>query len=406
MNEFKEAHFQVKDRFDEITVGDEAEILHIITAKDLDTFAILTGDDNPLHMDDAYAASTALKKRVVHGMLTASFISTIIGTKLPGKGALWYEQQLRFLAPARIGEKIRIKAKVKHKSNAQRILVIATDVFGNEGRKLIEGEAKVKVLKPEEKQNSEAVTKEKGAVIITGASGGIGSAIALKLSSLGYPIVVNYSKNVSKAESVVSHIKNNDGQAIAFQADVVDADAVKSMVDSAVREYGFIEGIVNNAAPPVDALDFANLSWSSIQTNFDVQIKGAFNLSQAILPYVLEKQKGVIVNICSIVADNIPPVKWMPYTIAKTALAAFSRCLAVELGHKGIRVNSVSPGLTQTDFIADLPEKAKMIAKMQTPLRKLGVPEDVAGVVAFLFSDGARHITGENIRVCGGLIMK
>lgn len=163
-----------KDRFAEMNVGDEAQILHVITEEDVEAFVKLTGDNNPLHVDDDYAARTSLKRRVVHGMLTASFISTIVGTKLPGKGALWYEQQIRFLTPVRIGEQIRVLAKVRHKSPGQRILVLDTFVFGEEGRTVIEGQAKVKVLKPEIRKKEDTVPeKQKGAVIVTGASRGL-----------------------------------------------------------------------------------------------------------------------------------------------------------------------------------------------------------------------------------------
>ena len=395
-----------EDRFEKIAVGDEAEIFHTITANDLDSFAEVTGDINPLHMDDSYAATTSFKKRVVHGMLTASFISTMIGTKLPGKGSLWYEQRLRFLAPARIGENIRVWAKVKHKSLSMRIITIETLVFGDGERKLIEGEAKVKVLKPEMKDKSNLEIQEKGAVIITGASRGIGAAIAKELALAGYPVVVNYNKSTSHSEDIVRHINAQKGKAVAFQANVIDRNSVHGMVDFAIDKFRYISGIVNNASPPIHSMDFAQISWADIQTHIDVQIKGAYHLCQAVLPHLLEAKKGVIVNMSSIVADNVPPAKWMPYTMAKAALVSFSRSLAVEYGPKGIRVNCVSPGMTQTDLIADVPEKAKMVAKMQTTLRRLAVPEDIAGVVSFLFSDKAKHITGENIRVCGGIIMR
>jgi len=395
-----------EDRFEKIAVGDEAEIFHTITANDLDSFAEVTGDINPLHMDDSYAATTSFKKRVVHGMLTASFISTMIGTKLPGKGSLWYEQHLRFLAPARIGENIRVWAKVKHKSLSMRIITIETLVFGDGERKLIEGEAKVKVLKPEMKDKSNLEIQEKGAVIITGASRGIGAAIAKELALAGYPVVVNYNKSTSHSEDIVQHINAQKGRAVAFQANVIDRNSVHGMVDFAIDKFRYISGIVNNASPPIQSMDFAQISWADIQTHIDVQIKGAYHLCQAVLPHLLEVKKGVIVNMSSIVADNVPPAKWMPYTMAKAALVSFSRSLAVEYGPKGIRVNCVSPGMTQTDLIADVPEKAKMVAKMQTTLRRLAVPEDIAGVVSFLFSDKAKHITGENIRVCGGIIMR
>jgi len=394
-----------EDRFEEIKVGDSAELFHTITAEDLDVFVKLTGDDNPLHTDDEYAASTAMKKTAVHGMLTASFISTIIGTRLPGKGALWYEQSLRFLAPVRTGEKIRVLAKVRHKSLSQRVLTIETTVFKEAGTKVIEGEAKVKVLKTRAKKKSADQPKAKGAVIVTGAGRGIGAAIAEQLAAAGFPVVVNYARSRLEAERLAEKIEGSAGRAASFQADVSEREAVQAMVDFALAEFGKIQGVVNNAAPAVDSVDFTGLSWEDVEVHLQVQVKGAFNLCQAVLPHFLEAQEGVIVNISSIYADNVPPVKLLPYNLCKAALVSFSRSLAAEYGPKGIRVNCVSPGMTDTGFIANLPEKTKMVEKMQTPLRRLASVEDVAGVVAFLFSDNARHLTGENIRVCGGRVM-
>lgn len=394
-----------KDRFEQIKIGDEAEIFHTITSQDVDSFVKLTGDNNPLHVNAGYAAKTSFKKPVVHGMLTASFISTMIGTKLPGEGSLWYEQQTRFLAPVRIGERIRVWAKVRHKSPSERVIVLDTVVFGDGGRRVIEGEAKVKVLPPEEKRENTMSEELKGAVIVSGASGGIGAAIARELSGAGYPVVVNYMGNQSDAESIVREIREEKGQAIAFRADVSDERAVNEMVDLSLAEFQVLSGIVNNASGPIEPFGFDQLSWDIFQKHIDVQIKGAFHLTQAVLPHLVARQQGVVISIASVYADNVPPVKLLPYNMVKAALATFSKSLAAEYGPKGIRANCVSPGMTMTDLIANVPEKVKMVTKMQTPLRRLAVPEDIAHAVGFLFSDKASHITGQNIRVCGGIVM-
>jgi len=394
-----------EDRFETINVGDETEIFHEISTEDVDVFAKLTGDDNPLHMDDEYAATTSFNKRVVHGMLTASFISTIIGTKLPGKGALWYEQKLTFLGPVHIGERIRVCAKVRRKSQAQRIITLSTIIYGNDNRKVIEGEAKIKIVKPELKEISSMKTKQSGAVIVTGGSRGIGAAICYKLALAGYPVVVNYVKNRDRAEKLVKNIKSEKGNAVAFQADVVNGDVVKEMVAFTLNKFDKITGVVNNASAPLDTQSFDQLLWDDIQHHLDIQVKGTFNICKTVLPYLLEAKTGIIVNMASSVAYNVPPPKMLSYTLAKSALISFSRSIAVEYGPMGIRVNCVSPGMTNTELISNLPEKAKMLAKMQTPLRRLAFPEDIAGVVEFLFSDAACHLTGENIRVCGGSIM-
>ena len=430
-----------EDKFEKIQVGDEAEVFHTITAEDVATFAKLTGDNNPLHVDDAYAANTTFRKRVVHGMLTTSFISRIIGTKLPGGGSLWYEQKTNFLAPVRIGERIRVWARVKHKSIAQRIVVLETVIFGKGGRRVVEGEAKVKVL--QSKTTKRATVKQdqkkaiidkganrtveeqakvkasqsgnakqiptskgqKGAVIISGASRGIGAAIAKALAGAGFPVVVNYRSSIDEAEGVVAEITAKNGRAVACKADVSDEQAVREMVSLVCSKFKTIFGIVNNASGGVEARDFSDLAWDDIQKHIDIQLKGAFNLTQSVLSYLLSRQQGVIVNITSVVTDNVPPAKWLPYNLAKAALVSFTKTMACELGPKGIRVNCVSPGMTQTDFIVDIPEKMKMLTKMQTPLRRLSVPEDVAEAVAFLFSEKASFITGQNIRVCGGIVM-
>lgn len=401
----------MKDVFEEIIIGQTDEFTHIISDKDINSFAELTGDDNPLHMDDNYAASTNFKERVVHGMLSASFISTMIGTRLPGKGSLWYEQQIKFLSPVRIGDEIRVFAKVLHKSEAQRIVILQTMVYNQLGKVVIEGEAKVKVLeirkieKIENKIEINNMDKLKGAIIISGASGGIGAATAIKLAKKGYAIVVNYRTNEKNAINIVNNILEFGGRAIHIKADITNSNEVELLINNTINTFNTIDGIVNNASAPITYRSYDEIIWDDFQLHLDVQVKGTLNLCKSVIPHFLTNKKGVIVNVSSIYADNVPPVKMMHYTLAKSALNSLTRSLAVELGPIGIRVNSVSPGMTLTDMISDTPEKAKMIAKMTTPLRRLANPEDIANTISFLISDDSKHITGETIRVCGGQVM-
>lgn len=399
------------DVFESIKVDQTDEFIHKITEKDIDGFCDLTGDNNPLHMDDEYAKRTDFKKRVVHGMLTASFISTMIGTRLPGKGSLWYEQHIKFLAPVRIGDEIRIWAKVLHKSKSQRIIILQTMVYNQLNKVVIEGEAKVKV--PEKKKEKSEVSLNqlenikdmKGSIIISGASGGIGAAAAIKLAMKGYAIIVNYRSNESHAMDIVKQIKNFGGRSLPIKADITNRSEVESMVSTAIEEFGSIDAIVNNASAAISYRGFEEISWEDFQLHLNVQIKGSFNICQAVMPHFVENKKGAIVNISSIYADNVPPAKMMHYSLSKSALVSFTRSLAVEFGPLGIRVNCVSPGMTNTDMIADIPEKSKMITRMTTPLRQIAEPEDIACTIAFLVSDEAKHITGETIRVCGGQSM-
>jgi 3-oxoacyl-[acyl-carrier protein] reductase len=400
------------DAFDAIEVGRTEEFLHTITDEEISSFCELTGDNNPLHMDNEFAKKTNFKGRVVHGMLTASFISTMIGTRLPGKGALWYEQHLKFLEPVRVGDTIKIYAKVIHKSETQRIIVLETIIFNSAGGKVIDGEAKVKVLEnPEVNTRRKAAVNNlqkkplRGAVIVTGGSGGIGSATAKLLASEGFGMIVNYSHSKDKADEACQEIEDAGGRAYSFKADVASRLEVDALTRFSLEKFGSIDGVVNNASGGITNTSFNNMTWDDIQLHLDVQIKGCFNVCQSVMPHLLNMQRGCIVNIASIYADNVPPPQLLHYSLAKAALLSFTRSLAVEYGPKGIRVNAVSPGMTLTGLLKSVPERAKMVAKMQTALRKLAQPEDVASVVNFFFSDGAGHMTGENIRVCGGQVM-
>ena len=392
------------DRFESIAVGEEAELEHVVAAEDIDQFARLTGDTNPVHMDDAFAARSGMQKRVAHGMLAASFISTVIGTRLPGKGALWFEQNLRFTSPVRIGERIRVVAKVIRKFNAERVLEIQTTVFGDGSRTLIEGEAKVKVLRDPEAREVAPTTRRDGSVIVTGASRGIGAAIAKALAGDGFPVVVNFARSATEAADVVEAIRDSGGQATAIRADMAEPGAAGLLVEEAVGRFGRLSGIVNNCAPPMILADFGTYDWDVVEHHVIVQVRSAFALAQAALEQLIDNN-GSIVSVASIAGVGQPPPRNLAYVVAKSALLALSRALAVELGPKGVRVNAVAPGMIDTAYIAGIPEKAQLIAKQQTPLRRLGDPEDVAGVVRFLFSDAARHIAGETLHVSGGASM-
>jgi len=129
--------------FELMNVGDEAEIHHTITEDDVKAYVKLTGDDNPLHVDEDFASKTRFGKRIVHGMLSAAFISTLIGTKLPGKGALWYEQHTKFIKPVYIGERIKVWGKILQKSNAVSVIIADIVVYGQDGRKVITCNAKI-----------------------------------------------------------------------------------------------------------------------------------------------------------------------------------------------------------------------------------------------------------------------
>jgi 3-oxoacyl-[acyl-carrier protein] reductase len=298
-------------------------------------------------------------------------------------------------------------ARVKQKSQSSRILTLEINIRTSNGDPVIEGEAKVKVLKPKpvNPEVSPMPNKDRGAIIITGASGGIGSAVARVLAAAGFPIVIHYHSNETRARELQAPIAADGGRARVFKADIRNQDEVKAMVSDALAEFKTIYGIVNNAAARPEYTAFTDLGWDDFQEHIDVQVKGAYYLASAVLPVMIANHNGSIVNIISSSADGVPPAKLSSYVTAKSALAALTRSLAVEYGPSGIRINAVSPGMTETDMIANFPEKAKVVTKMQTPLRRLALPGDIANAVAFLMSEQSVFLTGETIRVNGGQAM-
>ena len=243
---------------------------------------------------------------------------------------------------------------------------------------------------------------KKKTAIITGASKGIGAEIATKLAEDGFQVVINYLNSKEKAEQVLKKIVDKGGNGIIYQADVTDSNQVKKMSNKINKIFGDIEILVNNAGGGIINKKFENLSWENIQFHFNVLVKGAFNTCKYFIPIMEKQGGGKIINITSIYSDNVPPINTYDYIIAKSALSSFTKSLATEYGSKGIRVNNVSPGMTETTLIGDIPEKTKLITQMQTPLRRLGTVKDVAEVVSSLAGNAGDYITGETIRVCGG----
>ena len=395
-------------KYDSIKLGDKAELTHLITKNDISKFVELTGDDNRLHIDEDYAKNTYFKKPVVHGMLGASFISTIIGTKLPGDGALWYSQNLEFLLPVRIGDEITIKAEVIKKNERINSVELRTDIYNQNKQKVTTGISKVKIIDQLDENPSlnEEISKNKiKTALVIGATGGIGEATCLKLSRDGFNIIIHYHKNIKRANYIYKELINDNKKTLIVNSNIQKIDELKEMFSKIYRKFDSVDVIINCSAPSFDYIGFEDLDIKTIQKQIDVNIIGSFNLVKCVLPTMIKNKYGKIINISSQVVDY-PTAKLLHYTTAKSALEGFTKSLAIELAPKGIRVNLVSPGMTDTDLISDVPEKTKMITAAQTPLRKLAKPKDIANTISFLSSEDSDHITGETIRVNGGQIMK
>ncbi len=248
-------------------------------------------------------------------------------------------------------------------------------------------------------------------ILVTGASRGIGAAIARAFAAEGGFVVVNYLRNEAAAEAVVADCQAAGGDAWAIRADVSDAAQVQAMVAQVQSELGRIDVLVNNAfAPyrfdPEQRKRYWETDWADYQAQFDGAVRTTHQVTQAVLPGMRQRAQGCIINLVSDLVER-PVVAYHDYATAKSALVGFSRNLAAELGPLGIRVNCVAPGLVYpTDASRATKEDVKEAIVAQTPLRRIARPDDVAGPVLFLASGWSRFMTGQVLVVDGGLVMK
>jgi len=390
--------------FNELKVGDVAKIQHKISSDDLKKFVEITGDDNRLHTDADFAAKTSFKKPVVHGMLCASFISTIIGTKLPGDGALWLSQNLDFLLPVRVGDALTISAEVINKDDRLEVVELKTNVTNQHRQLVVQGIAKVKLIKQDRTLIMSSTNVPKKIALVIGGSGGIGAAASLALAAAGYDVAVHYFKNVNSAQNVAAQIRATGSKVHIWSCDITDSSAVDEMVKEICQRLGYISVLVNCATSKIAAIKFPDLIWNDFELHMNTQILGAFNLIRSVCPFMESAQYGKIINITTQYVDQ-PEANLLPYIVSKGALTAFSKSLAIELAPKGIRVNMISPGMVETDQIADVPERVQLLTAANTPIRRLANPSDIANAVVFLASEMSDFLCGETIRINGGKIM-
>ena len=243
----------------------------------------------------------------------------------------------------------------------------------------------------------------KQAALVTGSSRGIGRAIAAELAREGWAVCVNYLEHREAAEDLVRLLRAEGWEAIAVRADVSDRDAVEAMVRTAQAELGPIELLVNNAGISYQGLfqDTSNEIWDR---TLAVNLTGARNAAQAVLPHMLSEKRGCIVNISSMWGLRGASCE-VAYACSKAAIIGLTRSLALELAPSGIRVNCVAPGCIETDMVRVLGEETRAMLVEETPLGRLGTPEDIAHAVAFFASEKASFLTGQVLTADGGFIV-
>ena len=240
-------------------------------------------------------------------------------------------------------------------------------------------------------------------VIVTGASRGIGRSIAEILGTSGYRVIVNYNKSKKEALSVRDYILENGGEAEVYQANIASYEQAKGLVDFAIKKYGRVDGLINNAGISQIKL-FTDIGVDEWDEMVGVNLTGSFNCTQNIVGHMISNKSGKIINISSIWGIEGASCE-VHYSTVKAGIIGFTKALAKELGPSNIQVNCVAPGIIMTDMMEGFTERELDEMRGEIPLERFGRPEDVVGLVEFLLSDKADYITGQVISPNGGILI-
>jgi 3-oxoacyl-[acyl-carrier protein] reductase len=242
--------------------------------------------------------------------------------------------------------------------------------------------------------------------LVTGASSGIGRAAAIALAERGASVAIGFHRNEDGAAETTRLINDNGSRCVAFQADVTRSSAVRDTVDSVVSEFGPIDILVNNAGSLIERLRILELREELWDEAMALNLKSAYLFSQAVASAMMERKSGCIINIASLAGRNGGALGSIHYATSKGGLIAFTKGLAKEMAPYGVRVNAINPGIIDTPFQAQFSsEEAMRNFKSSTPLGRIGNPQEIGSVVAFLASDESSFIVGETIEVNGGIFM-
>ena len=238
--------------------------------------------------------------------------------------------------------------------------------------------------------------------IVTGASGGIGRAIALELGQHGYDVAVHYARNEMKALEVVEELKALGAKAQAFGADIADYKACETLVKDVIQTFGRVDVLVNNAGITNDHL-ILRMDEAMFSSVIDTNLKGTWHMIKHVTRPMIKQKYGRIINITSVVGE-IGNAGQANYAASKAGIRGITQSLAKELGKKNITLNAIAPGFIETAMTDGLASEIKDAYLAQIPLARFGTPEDVAKTVTFLASEGASYITGQTIQVNGGMV--
>ena len=383
----------------EFFVGQSVTLEKTITQELINDFADFSGDVNKLHLDKEFASSTEMRKPVAHGFINLSVISTIIGTYLPGHGALWVSNSNNFLKPSRVGETVSFTAFITSIDIKHRLIDL--EIKGHNSKNELIIESSCKVYWPNTLKTNKKFNKSNGSIIVLGASGGIGKEVIRNLlnkTSFNVLACVRDEQASKKMKKIFMDYPKLDFLHWESHGALNVEDLIEKIE---VKRQDNLVGFVNcMATSSLKKNDILNCSSSEIISEIENEALLNFELIKNLTSKrILEKGSIVLVgSTASADLDN----EWPAYSLNKVFQSNLMRRLAKSLGVNGVRVNEVVPGLTDTSLVDHMTPKSVAIQKNRSFLKKIATPEEIASVICFLLSSEASHITGQSISVDGG----
>ena len=394
------------------SIGDKAQLIHTFSEKDIDDFSKLSGDVNPLHLDDSFAKNSLAGGRVVHGILSASFISTLIGTKIPGEGALWNRFSIDWRRMLRIGDTVLFEAVVISAKED----MLELKITGHRAKELVlEAEARVMLMTisvsssksnlkkegtfPKEDQDN-SFDENTSTILLTGATGSIGkSFIEHWQETKPHTNLMLWARSELELIELKQRYKN-----ISYQiVDLSSPEQIQTALNQWPKNLS-CSGIIHLAAAPWNSYPVDSTeNLADMELHWKIGPQCLAKLCTVLKPYMTKDCS--IIALSTQFALEAPPENCAAYISAKLAMEGYIRSLAVELGPKGIRANMIAPSMINTPYVRDVPVRKKMVEAARNPMRRLCEPSDVAKAILWLQSPSSSFINGNTLPLTGGLTL-
>jgi 3-oxoacyl-[acyl-carrier protein] reductase len=388
----------------DLYVGQKESISQTVSFQMIHDYAKMSGDDNPLHVDQKFAQENLSTDVVAHGMITSALISRIIGTRLPGPGSLWISQEIEFSGAVHPGDVITGTIEIQKVYEKDQVVEASTVVLNQKGETVLRGKGRIRIPSKKVQLEEPKLAQEADyQAVVLGASSSVGLAIIEKLSLSGIPVTATYSTRPDMLQE-----KANEAHVKARTIDLVRYTAGDN---STLRDL--MGALEKNPTSPVIVIQCSsispaensviNLSKSGLQKRLETELFGLANVVEQLMPEMKRINFGRIVHISSTAGKGPNSLGWSEYVIGKSATEAYIRAIAFETGSFGVTANIIQPGLMDSGMGAGLPPRKKLSISNQTPINRLITPRDIANTTSFLVSNDSAGITGQTLVVDGGL---